>query len=930
MPLRFRWGSLRNKIIAWSFIPTVMVLAAVALVAYFAYDRVAEELVLGRDRELVYFSASQLKDDLGTYSEILSALSRTSAMRSDDKMRQAAALRDAGHRLAYFDGGVVLLDNFGAVVASEPERSGISGQDWADRGYFKQILFSRKAVFSDIVNDGPDGIPVIVFAVPITGDQDEFLGALAGMFRVGPAELNPFYGSIAKVHLGDTGSAYLLDSHGRVIYHADQIYIGQDFSAYPTVQDVLNGSVGAIRSQNPVGEDSVSAYAPIPGTSWGLVLEDDWASISEADERYGRFLLLLLGFGIVLPALVVSVAVRRTIRPIHDLMAAAQQVAEGNFGLAIRAETGDEIEELASQFNRMSAELKESYSNLEQKVAARTKELTALYNVAAAASSSLDLDTVLERSLDQVLKVMGLEVGTIHLLAESGDVLELAASKGIQEEEIPQIQTLPLGTGMSSWVIERGEPLVVPNIAVAERPLRAVPAAANQAYVGVPIETRGQKLGVLSLVGEPGRRFKPEEVALLGSIADEVALAVDNAGLYNQTEQQAIVEKRRREMAEGLRDILAILNSNSPLEEILNYILNRACPLMEADAGGIYRLDLEKRGFSLSGTSGSLSGLEPIDLIPYGNWQELTLPPPVEPFSVSDIRVFLDTLYPHPELLSERQQNWLRVIGENYSTILTVPIPIGDSVFGYITFYYVQAQEFSQEYLSLGRTLGDQAALAIENARLRQQAEQLAVLEERSRLARELHDSVTQLLYSLTLFAEAGQRMNKAGDPERTEQFLVRLSETARQAHKEMRLLVFELRPPTVELEGLVGALQHRLDAVEKRSGIETCLQVEGNFDLSPAIEDELFRVAVEALNNALKHASATQVIVRLQARDHTFSLQVVDNGKGFDLDAASNGGGMGLPGMRERVEKMRGSLQILSKPGAGAQVIVNLEMEIA
>jgi signal transduction histidine kinase len=261
---------------------------------------------------------------------------------------------------------------------------------------------------------------------------------------------------------------------------------------------------------------------------------------------------------------------------------------------------------------------------------------------------------------------------------------------------------------------------------------------------------------------------------------------------------------------------------------------------------------------------------------------------------------------------------------------LTVPIPIADSVFGYITFYYVQTQEFSREYLSLGRTLGDQAALAIENARLRQQAEKLAVLEERSRLARELHDSVTQLLYSLTLFAEAGQRMNKAGDLERTEQFLVRLSETARQAHKEMRLLIFELRPPTVELEGLAGALQHRLDAVEKRSGIETCLQVEGDFDLSPAVEDELFRVAVEALNNALKHASATQVIVRLQAGTRAFSLQVVDNGKGFDLDAASNGGGMGLPGMRERVEKMGGSLQILSKPGAGAQVIVNLEMEMA
>lgn len=737
-----RWGNLRTKIIAWSFIPTVIILAAVALVVYLAYQRLAEELVLGRDRELAYFSASQIKDDLASYSDVLLAVARTPDLRSNDKMRQGAGLREAGSRLAYFDAGVVALDTFGKVVATEPNRADITGQDWSDRAYFRQILLSRKAVFSDVLSDGPQGTPVIVSAVPITGNQDEFLGVLAGMFEIGAVSHTPFYGSIAKVGTGQGGNIYLVDGNSRVIYHSVPEYIGESFTGRLDIQQVLDGNIGSIRLRDVEDRDVVTAYAPVPGTSWGLVLEDDWGLLSRSEERYGLFLLILLAAGIALPALVVSIGVRRITGPIQGLIAVAQQVAEGNFGLTIDAHTGDEIEELAQQFNRMSAELKESYASLEKKVAARTKELAAHYEVTAAASSSLDLDTVLERSLDQVLKVMNLEVGAIHLLDKDNQILELAVARGIQEGDVQEIQSVALGEGMASYVIEKGKPLVISNITEASRPLRVIPAAGNQAYVGVPVETRGQRLGVLSLVGEPGRSFRPEEVALLASIADEIALAVDNARLYAH-------------------------------------------------------------------------------------------------------------------------------------------------------------------------------------------AEQLAVMEERSRLARELHDSVTQLLYSLTLFAEAGQRVNKAGDHERTEQFLARLNETARQAHKEMRLLIYELRPPTVEKEGLVGALQHRLDAVEKRSGLEAQLEVEGHVELPALIEDGLFRVAVEALNNALKHAAATQVSVQIQDSVHSVRLLVIDNGNGFDVEGVNNGGGLGLPSMRERVEKMGGSFDIISRPGAGTQVVVEIEKEL-
>lgn len=182
---------------------------------------------------------------------------------------------------------------------------------------------------------------------------------------------------------------------------------------------------------------------------------------------------------------------------------------------------------------------------------------------------------------------------------------------------------------------------------------------------------------------------------------------------------------------------------------------------------------------------------------------------------------------------------------------------------------------------------------------LRQSELEKAITEERSRLARELHDSVTQSLHSSTMLAEAGQRLAGSGDIERARGYLIRLGEISQQALKEMRMLVYELRPLALREVGLAGALQQRLDIVERRSGVEVQLSVEDEFDLPPSIEEELFRVAMEALNNALKHANATTVtvILRKGERHNTpcVELEIADDGSGFDFEEMGDEGGLGL-----------------------------------
>lgn len=214
----------------------------------------------------------------------------------------------------------------------------------------------------------------------------------------------------------------------------------------------------------------------------------------------------------------------------------------------------------------------------------------------------------------------------------------------------------------------------------------------------------------------------------------------------------------------------------------------------------------------------------------------------------------------------------------------------------------------------------------LESARLRQQADRAAVLEERQRLARELHDSVTQSLYSVTLLAATVQRAATIGDTSTTEAHAGRLGEIAQQALKEMRLLLYELRPPVLKEEGLFAALQSRLDAVEGRAGIETKLLVESEIELPIAIQEAFYRIALEALNNALKHAAATAVTVRVDTHDEQARLMVEDNGRGFDPKAVRDTGGMGLETMHERAKKLGGTMAIQSSPGKGTIISVLLK----
>ena len=451
----------------------------------------------------------------------------------------------------------------------------------------------------------------------------------------------------------------------------------------------------------------------------------------------------------------------------------------------------------------------------------------------------------------------------------------------------------------------------------------------GMAPITLRLQVQGDYIGDLVVQPGAGQAFSPGQIEMMRELANRLERALHKTLLreklnhYTVDLETAIAErtqeiKRRRQAAEGLREILGFLNANRPLGEILNHIFKQAELLLGADAIAVFRpLDaahptlLPEHCIFAHSPTGTAAGIAAGDLLAAQGAVTLALE------EAKAVPHFEDPVTGTGA-------------SAHYHAHLVVPMVTDHSVVGVIIFFFADETDLAPESQELAVALGEQVVLAIESAMLQQRAQDASTLEERERLARELHDAVTQSIYSLTLFAEAGRRLASAGQLERVQEYLTLLGDTAQQAMKQMRLMLYELRPAVLEQVGLVQALTQRLDAVERRAGINARLEVAEPLRLSPYIEESLYRICQEALNNALKHSLAHNVVVRLQRDGNTVTLEVSDDGIGFVLgqpgEAKLDAAGVGLSHIRERATRLNAALVIETAPDQGTKIRVSLQ----
>jgi signal transduction histidine kinase len=263
-------------------------------------------------------------------------------------------------------------------------------------------------------------------------------------------------------------------------------------------------------------------------------------------------------------------------------------------------------------------------------------------------------------------------------------------------------------------------------------------------------------------------------------------------------------------------------------------------------------------------------------------------------------------------------------------SFLGVPIVAPDgAIIG--AFYLTEkrdADAFDAEDQEMIELLAAHASIAITNARLYEQSRELSILSERNRLALELHDVVSQKLFSVTLTAEAAATEIDR-DPAQARALLIRLRELAGEALEELRSLILGLRPPELERDGLEGALRKEVEMLSRVHGIGIDLELGHEVRLDSERELAVLRIAHEAIQNALRHARAGHVLVRVTPRDGGMTVEVTDDGIGFDPDAADiRSRHLGLTSMEERARELHGHLQIHSAPGAGTTVRLDVRCD--
>jgi signal transduction histidine kinase len=533
------------------------------------------------------------------------------------------------------------------------------------------------------------------------------------------------------------------------------------------------------------------------------------------------------------------------------------------------------------------------------------ERLRALVEVGIALSSELSLDALLQRVVEAAARLTGARYSALGVIDQTGTQLERFLTHGIDAETHARIGELPRGRGILGVLITDAQPLRLRDIADDPRSVGVPPDHPEMhSFLGVPIVLRGVAYGNLYLTEkEDGATFTDVDEELVSLLAAQAAVAIENARLYESA-------TRWLRQLESLTEVGDALASELDLPRLLGLIVTRVRELVDARAVLIMVPDGD--ALRVAAASGEV-GDDTVGLrFPLGTTKSARV---LERRRSERADSLLDDPESNPELARRLQAR----------TGLYVPLLLhGDRAVGVLAAYDKRAGDgrFSNEDQRLAETLATRAATAIDLSQRVSRDALRRVVEaqelERKRLARELHDETGQALTSILL----GLRSLDEGPA------TARVRELVVSTLQDVRRLAVELRPKALDDFGLVPALERLLETFHEQSGTAVELEARiGTERLPPEVETALYRIVQEALTNVVKHAGARHVSVTLTLKTTSVVTVVEDDGEGFAPDevAATNDGGLGIVGMRERVSLLGGRLEIESAPGAGTTLVVEV-----
>lgn len=552
-------------------------------------------------------------------------------------------------------------------------------------------------------------------------------------------------------------------------------------------------------------------------------------------------------------------------------------------------------------------------------------------------SNDLELPSLLSRIIYSACELLGATRGAIGLVDSNRPIMRIEAVYNMPEGELGS--ELKPGEGLAGQVWQTRQPVFLKHYGDLPSPLYQDDMR-NDTVIGIPIIWRDQMIGFFGIGAPPPHRFAKWHVETLTLFARHAAIAIVNAQLFAEAQKTL---KETRLLYETSRYISTSMDVD---EVVLAY-------LKQVAARGRYKCSVALYEFNEKG--------ERVSVRVRGRWSPengFEYPEEIHPYSLDTLDELLDsgeTVLIEDVFADSRVPDGLRDIQRqaNRPALAMIPLLVRNNRIGLVILSYPEVHEWNEEELNSYRLTASQLEMAIDSRQQHQllvnRSRQLTILEERRRLACELHDSVTHLLFSITLIAQsiapAWRRSTDEG-----EERIKRLLELTQMTMAEMRALLTELRPSETDLPfetesfrpsvdrlrrfGLVGALTKHIADVAK-DGLAIDIYSEGYVGQTLEIEEALYRIAQEALNNVLKHAQATHVQITVSLTNAIITLTIADNGTGFSPDTiastfpdASPQSHLGLKTMRERAEALNGHVQVMTTPGYGTKVEATIPID--
>jgi two-component system sensor histidine kinase DevS len=539
-----------------------------------------------------------------------------------------------------------------------------------------------------------------------------------------------------------------------------------------------------------------------------------------------------------------------------------------------------------------------------------------LHRAILSLSADLSLEGVLERIVSAARELAHARYAALGLVDADGN-LTTFITEGISEEEAAQIPHQPAGEGLIGEMIRAGESLRVAEIADDPRSVGFPPGhPVMRSFLGVRVAAYGRPLGQIYLTDKEGAsEFSVSDQQAIEMLAAHAAAAIENARLYQQIlDNQSELEQRNEELEVSLA-LSEMVSSQMELVDLLRLMLQRVSVLFGADAAEIHLRNEDRVFFKLALHYGDAEAAfrEPEVFHPGEGWVG-TVGSRGQPLWTSDLandRLFLRK----------------GVVEAGFRSMVSVPLRSRGEVLGVLSLAFYEQRAFNEREIGLLEAVGAGAGITIANARLTRQARRVAVLEERERIAMDLHDGIIQSIYAVGLTLESSRLMQEDQNREELHRRLTEAIDELNDIIRDLRNYILDLQPSRMRAETLDKALRQlgREFAANTATDLELTLEPEALLRVPEEVSEELYLIAQEALANVAKHANASKAWLNLRLVDGEILLQVIDNGHGFDVEQEDQLLGHGLSNMVRRASAISGSCDVVSSPGEGTTLTVRL-----